>query len=320
MADVFIPGDEIWGYLDYLPFLAQELKDGGRPDLASRVWETDSRDANVTRSEILEIFDAALKLGSHIALEMATRWRVDLLAREVGRSVAVSDFPDRVLEIVGTHWATAHAKRLQDAVGERENADHFIKLVLDLEKECPRIFEITGRLGELDDLMEYDFQQLFMRLEEDLASESWTSLETRVNDLHDEHYEYFDTRILQRIEDEFRARHGPDAVELAVARDDLKQEWEEAICPATRDYLMSVYSGLIRLGPRRDAVDEAVKPEPQSNDAVQPDKTPRLDGVIDEDSIVEILDTIVRQGGDQKLLDAVELAIRRSNARTAARE
>ena len=318
-TNVFDPGAEIPGYLSYVPYLVMELQDAGRSDLADLVRQ----EGNFTRAEFDEIINAGLGLGSGIALEVAKRQRVAQVLTEAGGNAAkpgyfveaVPHLFNGVLSLLDTHWESQFEQRFYRAFEAKEKYGEFVNQVLTLEKEFPQIFEITARLGEFDDLAKFGFDQALRNCAEQLETATADDMDGLLEELPAEFQFAFDAQWRDRLEAEFRETYGDEWVELVRGSEELWKAWGEALGPPARAFLMGVYSGDIHLGTRPNAGDEGQKPDIDVSGTGQASAKPNSGRIIDEDTIDYLLDEIARQGGDQELLDAVELQIRRSNER-----
>lgn len=318
-TNVFDPGAEIPGYLSYVPYLVMELQDAGRSDLADLVRQ----EGNFTRAEFDEIISAGLGLGSGIALEVAKRQRVAQVLTEAGGNAAkpgyfveaVPHLFNEVLCLLDTHWVSQFEQRIYRNFEAKEQYGEFVNQVLTLEKDFPRIFEFTGRLGEFDDLAKFGFDQFLREYAEQLETATADDMDGLLEELPAEFQFAFDAQWRNRLEAEFRETYGDEWVEQVRGSEELWRAWEEALLPPARAFLMGVYSGDIHLGTRSNDDDEDLKPDLHVSDTGQASAKPKLGRIIDEDTMEFLLDEIARQGGDQELLDAVELQIRRGNER-----
>lgn len=298
-------------YRHHLPYLAVELADGARPDLAEQARNAD----DLTSAMLVEIIRVGLDEGSSVALSLATQLRTAQLVIDIKELRASDALVTDLVRLVEAHWEVARFKRSYLNFEAREAYEHFADLVLGLAKSNPGVFAFVARLMEFEDLAKIAWDSYLFRYAAELGTYTSVGMDRLLAELPDVLEGAFDDLYRGPLTASFEAEYGADAIEQLNEREELWTGWDRALVPVARDFLIGVYSGELRADATPSGIHrymETLRDVPSTGRA---NDQPMTSHLIDEGAMKSILGEVARSGGDQRLLDAVELQIHRSNQR-----
>lgn len=247
--------DRIHGHqIDLLPYLGFELREAGRADLADQIDEIHRsyRDTGVLDVAVLdEIVHHSLELNLSTALMMAKDQRIEQVIESTpalrefsgSRTWIESLIADRVrvlqAEQIFDAWAVSEAQAEYD-----ETAAELITLV----KPAKLRFDVV--FAAFTELIEAELRVRLRGLADDMESENYVELDTRLDELPDELSNEFDDEIREPLAKAFEKQHGVnpgelygiDSTELSEEHDALLNDWEQTFCGAAREFLLHAYS------------------------------------------------------------------------------